>query len=128
MRDLHNMRIAAKRLRYVLELTAGCFGSYASQACARAEQLQDVLGDVHDCDVLIPRVERQLAESLGELNVRPGLELLIVRLKARRDRKFARFLALWEKLERSNFAVQLEKSLTQQPATADLRSGVAASP
>ena len=54
---LHDMRIAAKRLRYILEVGAEpCFGSYAVKAGKRAKELQDLLGEIHDCDVTLPRV------------------------------------------------------------------------
>jgi CHAD domain len=59
--ELHDMRIAAKRLRYVLEITGHCFGDAGSEAEAAAKALQDVLGEIHDCDVLIPRVDQELA-------------------------------------------------------------------
>ena len=50
------MRIAAKRLRYVLEITAGCFGPEAEALRGAARELQGVLGEIHDCDVMLPRV------------------------------------------------------------------------
>jgi hypothetical protein len=41
---LHDMRIAAKRLRYILEVTAeSCFGPYAETALKRTKELQDLL-------------------------------------------------------------------------------------
>ena len=54
----HDMRIAAKRLRYVLEATGFCFGRPADTARRRARDLQDILGEMHDCDVMLPRVAR----------------------------------------------------------------------
>ena len=51
----HDMRIAAKRLRYVLEIAEPCFGAEATAARDAAKQLQAVLGDIHDCDVMLPR-------------------------------------------------------------------------
>src|SRR5688500_4295627 len=53
----HDMRIAAKRLRYVLEITGFCFGQPAETARRRARELQDILGELHDCDVMLPRVQ-----------------------------------------------------------------------
>src|SRR5512132_2171170 len=51
------MRIAAKRLRYILEIGAEpCFGPYAATAAKRVKEIQDLLGELHDCDVQLPRV------------------------------------------------------------------------
>src|SRR5207342_2999302 len=60
VRAQHDMRIAAKRLRYVLETTGFCFGRPAEVARRRARDLQDALGELHDCDVMLPRVRRHL--------------------------------------------------------------------
>jgi CHAD domain-containing protein len=56
-RALHDMRIAFKRLRYVLEVTRPCFGDAANEAIASARRFQDILGEIHDCDVMVPMVE-----------------------------------------------------------------------
>ena len=64
MKALHDMRIAAKRLRYILEVGAEpCFGPYAVEAIKRTKDLQDLLGELHDCDVQAPRV-RALQDEL----------------------------------------------------------------
>ena len=60
--ELHDMRIAAKRLRYVLEMTAPAFGPPAERAANAAKKLQDALGEVHDCDEFIPRVDEHIAQ------------------------------------------------------------------
>ena len=119
---LHDMRIAAKRLRYVLELTAPVFGEPAERAAKRAKELQDVLGEIHDCDETVPRVERHIerlrledaavlresaedgAEDLDPEAAREapnrlryrGLEALVAYLRARREVLYARFLTEWE--------------------------------
>ena len=69
----HEMRIAAKRLRYVLEIVEGCFGPEATTARQAAKRLQGVLGEIHDCDVMLPRAAG--IESL-EMLLRTRRELL----------------------------------------------------
>lgn len=77
----HDMRIAAKRLRYVLEITETCFGPEAERARRAAKELQGVLGEIHDCDVMLPRAW--------------GIESLRNHLRGRRERLFRRFRELW---------------------------------
>jgi CHAD domain-containing protein len=60
--ELHDMRIAAKRLRYVLEVTGTCFGAYAETAVKHVKELQDLLGEIHDCDEHVPEVAAFLDE------------------------------------------------------------------
>jgi hypothetical protein len=128
VKALHDMRIAAKRLRYILEVTGDLFGPYAHEARKKTKELQDLLGDIHDCDVLVPRV-LTLIEDLREEDVAAvlggaepvhaddyrGLELLIVRTRARRRQLFERFLAFWTDLERDGFRARLEYAIAERP-------------
>ena len=59
--DLHDMRIACKRLRYLLEIFGVAFGDDLKPFVDEVAGLQDVLGDIHDCDVQIPMLEDHLA-------------------------------------------------------------------
>jgi hypothetical protein len=52
--ELHQMRIAAKRLRYTLEIFAPVIGGVIPMAIERMKVLQDLLGDIHDLDVAAP--------------------------------------------------------------------------
>ena len=78
----HNLRIAAKRLRYVLEIFASCLGGEAKAARDAAKRLQSVLGDLHDCDLMLAKVER--IGSVAAL------------LRQRRERLFHEFVELWQ--------------------------------
>lgn len=78
----HDMRIAAKRLRYVLEVVGPCIGEEAKAARDAAKQLQSVLGDLHDCDLMLPKVE--------------GVASLAAILRNRRERLFHDFVELWQ--------------------------------
>jgi hypothetical protein len=137
---LHDMRIAAKRLRYLLELFAPQFGPYAAKAGKKVKDLQDLLGEIHDCDVTLPRVEA-LIEELREHDVQAvrsragdaddldpalvatapngaayrGLESMIAFLRARRALLFERFLESWLQLQRSGFRPRLEYALAERP-------------
>lgn len=77
----HDLRIAAKRVRYVLEVTGGCLGPEGEARREAAKALQGVLGEMHDCDVMLPRVGG--IASVEEL------------LRTRRELLFARFRELW---------------------------------
>jgi hypothetical protein len=140
---LHDMRIAAKRLRYVLEVTAEeCFGPYAATALKRTKDLQDLLGELHDCDVQLPRVlarleelraadaqqargrakakatdlDPRLASRTGHTTAWCGLETLAVYLEARRGLLFERFLEMWTALERDGFRARLDYAARERPA------------
>ncbi|HEY5710176.1 MAG TPA: CHAD domain-containing protein [Solirubrobacterales bacterium] len=78
----HDMRIAAKRLRYLLEILGPCVGEEARVARKVAKDLQSVLGDLHDCDLMLPKVE--------------GIESLSAILHDRRERLFHEFVELWQ--------------------------------
>ena len=133
----HDLRIAAKRLRYVLELTAPCFGERAQQGAKAAKRLQSLLGDIHDCDEMLPRVaaheERLRTEDAaavraaageGADDLRPaatraalhgtkyrGLEALRAYLSARRSVLYASFVAEWSKLRREGFREHLAEEV-----------------
>lgn len=92
----HNLRIAAKRLRYVLEMTGTCIGPEAKAARDAARRLQSVLGDIHDCDVMLPRAA--------------GVASLESLLRTRRELLFQRFRELWWEETHSGVWDALERS------------------
>ena len=64
--ELHQLRIAAKRLRYTLELFADVFGELGQTQIDRVKAIQEDLGNLHDCDVRIGMIEDELVELAGE--------------------------------------------------------------
>ena len=134
-REQHDMRIAAKRLRYVLEATEFCFDEGVERARKRARDLQQLLGELHDCDVMLPRVRDHQArlraadaravraEADGAPDLAPslvgnapnraayrGLELLSVHLEARRQLLLDRFRAFWVEQEAAGVWAGLERA------------------
>ncbi|MBN2217057.1 MAG: CHAD domain-containing protein [Pirellulales bacterium] len=53
----HAMRIAAKRLRYTLEMVAPVFPGEMEESIVAAKQLQTFLGEIHDYDVWDMRID-----------------------------------------------------------------------
>lgn len=51
--ELHHLRIAAKRLRYTLELFASVLSAQTPMVIEELTRLQDMLGELHDHDVVI---------------------------------------------------------------------------
>jgi hypothetical protein len=136
-RTLHDMRIAAKRLRYVLELTGPALGPAAAGGAREAKAIQTLLGELHDCDVMLEliadhtaRLRREDADSAlalassrsddlppetvrslpNRLHYR-GLETLAAYFTARRDLLHKRFVEKWDRLERNGFAEKLLTSM-----------------
>jgi hypothetical protein len=130
----HDMRIAAKRLRYVLELTGFVFGKPADTARRRARDLQDILGEIHDCDVMLPRVrdhqrrlqqrdagavrakagrapdlDPRLAARAPHRTAYRGLDVLAVYLEARRALLEDRFADFWRRQEETGTWVRLQR-------------------
>lgn len=124
---LHEMRIAAKRLRYTLELFRDAYGDTGGAQIGRVKALQEELGELHDHDVRIALIENELAILAGEQatsvaraiwtadgNERPaiagsalrpppddprrGLVALLSREHDRRAERYRRFRALWDDL------------------------------
>jgi hypothetical protein len=69
IQDLHNMRIAAKRLRYALEMFDVCF-SAVKPVLKELSDIQEELGAIHDFDVLIEILRARLRTIDGTLESR----------------------------------------------------------
>ena len=123
----------------MLEATEFCFGRPAETARRRARDIQDVLGELHDCDVMLPRVtahvERLRSEDALAIRERAadakdldptlvarapnrtayrGLEVLAVHVEARRALLFDRFVGLWGELERTGTWERLERAIDRK--------------
>jgi hypothetical protein len=59
--ELHDMRIACKRLRYLLEIFSVAFSDDLEPYIDRVKGLQDLLGEIHDRDVQVPALQDHLA-------------------------------------------------------------------
>ena len=68
LKELHNMRIAAKRLRYTLEIFEDFLPDECKTAQKELEQLQQEMGQLHDSDVMIALLQLCLTHQKGASN------------------------------------------------------------
>lgn len=81
---VHDMRVATRRLRAVLEVCAPCFPKKPHKAALRdVKALADALGLRRDPDVQIAAIEREAAELAG--GQRRGVPKLVAALRARQE-------------------------------------------
>ena len=86
---LHALRIVAKRLRYAIEIFAGCFPPAIKETIyPSVERVQDILGDVQDAAVGVQRlacvrgtVRARMPKQLTR--IRKGIDGLAASLRAR---------------------------------------------
>src|SRR5919112_2374616 len=82
---VHDMRVASRRLRAVLEIFAPCFPAGEFKGVLRdVKQLADALGERRDPDVHIDAL-RAFARTLTPAN-RPGVNALVADLEERQAR------------------------------------------
>ena len=107
----HQMRIAAKRLRYTMEIVQPIYHGRLDKSLAIVRRLQGILGDIHDCDVWCVKLKEfkcsereQITESYGNPaafdELGKGFDYLRGQCKARRRKLFDELVEFWEKLEK----------------------------
>ena len=117
--ELHQMRIAAKRLRYSMEIFQPLYVNHTPygkdfiKVTEQVKALQEHLGEIHDADVLVPRLEQQMARLLKpghgkgkdgqlrtgvrlvDLEACQGLLTLCAQIRDERTDRYRRLLADW---------------------------------
>jgi CHAD domain-containing protein len=89
--ELHQLRITGKRLRYAVEVFAGCYGPPLRETLYPAvEELQETLGRVQDAAVASARLEqveselRYLPAAVAD-RLRPGVAALAADVRSRSE-------------------------------------------
>ena len=128
LKELHNLRISIKRLRYSMEFFAINYGEELQDFLKVLADLQEQLGDIHDCDV----VETVLTDYLQSLPDRGdkgtdaiGINTLLLRYREMRVTKYKAFLQRWDALEASDFKIQLLKTVTGESGEPSVQMGAA---
>jgi len=106
----HAMRIAAKRLRYTVEIARPVYPGRLKSTLAAVKNLQGMLGEIHDCDVWLEqldayaekqrkRIERHRGRDGPLRRLLPGIEYLKRGRRNARERVFGELVGYWRQLE-----------------------------
>lgn len=96
---LHEVRIAVKKLRYVLEIARELSRSRASARIRTLKSVQDLLGRMHDLEMLIARVRAvQGSDRAPTLKVSADLDRLVRRLEMECRQLHVRYMGAKKKL------------------------------
>jgi CHAD domain-containing protein len=118
----HAMRIAAKKLRYTMEVYGPVYRLGLTKPHARVKMVQEILGDIHDCDVWIDQVTRLLLRERGHLRSetegkRPdtatlaGLRRFLKEREQKRVLLHRRFMRYWQSLTNNGIWDELVQTL-----------------
>ena len=110
----HAMRIAAKRLRYTLEIARPVYPGGLDASVEAVKRVQSFLGDVHDCDVWIEhldayataqrdRLMAQFGHAGRMVRLQPGIDYLREDRRGHRQAVFEQLVAYWAELGRTRF-------------------------
>jgi CHAD domain-containing protein len=117
-KDHHQMRIAAKRLRYTLEICNLPFDNRLDGYIDAMKNLQSLLGKLQDCYVwlddlesFIQKEKRRTIKYFGSertfARLKPGLEYLIEHRRKDRESLFEQSRVFWQELHKTGFADKL---------------------
>ena len=109
----HATRIAAKKLRYTLEVYAPVYRLGLKKPISRVKALQEILGDLHDCDVWIDAITRLLLRERSFLRTdneekRPdtftlsSLKIFLAERERERQQLYRSFVRYWASLKREH--------------------------
>lgn len=108
---LHEMRIAAKRLRYAIELFQECWSSGLEGFAKSAAGVQSALGNLHDCDVWITSFGKEIVKSKEskELDQCEAFVFLLSHFLRVRNRHLRDAFSQWKAWETEGLGLKLRE-------------------
>jgi CHAD domain-containing protein len=118
----HAIRIAAKKLRYTMEIYGSAYRNNLEKPLARIKKIQEILGDIHDCDVWIDQITSILLRERSLLRSNKGtkrpdtttlssLRVLLHDRETERIRLYRQFVRFWQALARVHLWDEFRASL-----------------
>ena len=100
VKELHEMRIAAKNLRYTLENFEYLYGTTVKPFMFAAMKVQQTLGEVHNFDVWLGLIKIFKDSSSRDAHFRRAVNFLDDECTRRRLDAYQKFVVLWAKLKK----------------------------
>jgi len=131
IKELHELRILAKRLRYALELFVVCWGDEMTEIAREVAFMQTALGELHDCDVWIESLGRRLRQmarrNINDAQTARSKEAavwLVRHFSRKRMQHYRDALARWQQWETDGLLQKLRAMLADD--LFDPKAGAAA--
>ena len=111
--DLHAMRLAAKNLRYTMEIFQNLYTNRLEDQLAVVKEIQTQLGDIHDDDIWLVKLDKFLITEhkrtlkyFGHTRpfnlLQPGIHFFQEDRRQNRSRLYQEFIPKWEKWKTEN--------------------------
>jgi CHAD domain-containing protein len=114
--ELHDMRVASRRLRAAVEAVAVCYRSKEfARVAKRTKALTDALGGVRDGDVLLARMEAYAATIPPD--ERPAIAGFIARIRDERESRRATMLHELDDLAAFGYAKRFRAAIAHPDAS-----------
>ena len=121
----HAMRISAKKLRYTMEVYAPLYRLGLKKPLFRVKKIQEILGDLHDCDVWINTVMVMLLKERSTFRTTSssknsqvcsvtGYKHFLSEREKERKRLYRQFVRYWDSLGRARIWENLQRTLTDE--------------
>ncbi len=115
---LHDLRIAAKRLRYAIELFGPGWTEEIGGFAKEISKLQSYLGEVHDCDLWINKLSGRLMQKKSrkadDATISLAAAWLLSRFVENRGKEYCRAVDLWCEWNANGFFERLKTALALQ--------------
>ena len=109
-KELHRMRVAAKNLRYTLEVLKPLYGRTIESYIRAARTIQDVLGDLHELDVWLQFLP-EVSGSRKDNGMKKTALCLEAHCAAERARTYKEFVVKWNVLLQRNAWEKLKRAI-----------------
>ena len=115
----HELRIAAKRLRYTMEIFSPIYSDGLRDQIELMKQFQDVLGEMHDYYVWSQEL-RALRQEIPADAIY-GLNRLLVHLTKERGSRYRAFVSLWDETKARGFFAGIKELTDIGPKSGIIR-------